>query len=555
MARHTSRSRLRWILVAVVLAVVASASVAWAGSSDEGDIARNVYVDGSPVGGLTEAAARQTLADQAAEVAATPIEIEIDGSVISITAAEVGVYYDVEATLAEVLAARHGGGFFPDPVDWFSSWWNVFDVEPVITVDTVEARRSLDTPSLVVLRPVEPRLELGSDLVAVPGSDGAAGSLDDLVAGLLHHDFTTGALRLTPSILPIAPTLEVTELEEVAAEINRLTERGLSVTALGNTRHFPPEELRSLFVVTQTQDGAEVQLNTESLAAKVELAFGRIWGNLEKPELDVLDGEVIVVKRGRVPDVCCASDALALVEEAIMRGWRGPLNLPTVEADDPDLVAWADGSTVVEPVGEFTTHHACCEGRVTNIQLFADLVKGLVILPGESVSMNEYVGPRTREKGFVAAGAIRGGHLIPEIGGGVSQFATTLFNAAYLAGLDFDEYRSHTVYFSRYPFGREATISDPAPDLILNNTTDHPVLIWPSYTGTSITVTMYSTQHVTVEETGQRTSRRAQCTHVETTRQRTYPDGRVVEDTVVADYRPGEGIDCNGNRIPPPIVP
>jgi vancomycin resistance protein YoaR len=119
--------------------------------------------------------------------------------------------------------------------------------------------------------------------------------------------------------------------------------------------------------------------------------------------------------------------------------------------------------------------------------------------------------------------------------------------------MDFDEYRSHTLYFSRYPYGREATISSPAPDLVMTNTTDHPILIWTSYTDQSITVSMYSTKHVKIAELDQRTSRRGACTHVETDRQRTYPDGRAVVDTFIADYRPAEGIDCNGNQIPPPV--
>jgi vancomycin resistance protein YoaR len=183
----------------------------------------------------------------------------------------------------------------------------------------------------------------------------------------------------------------------------------------------------------------------------------------------------------------------------------------------------------------------------------ADLVRGVYLVPGETLSLNEFVGPRTVENGFFAAGAIRQGHLIQEVGGGVSQFATTIFNAAYFAGMDFEEYRSHTIYFSRYPYGREATISNPAPDLVMTNTTDFPILIWTSYTDQSITVSTYSTNHIVVAELDQRTSRRGACTHVETDRQRTYPDGRVVVDTFVADYRPAEGIDCSGNPIPLPV--
>jgi hypothetical protein len=76
------------------------------------------------------------------------------------------------------------------------------------------------------------------------------------------------------------------------------------------------------------------------------------------------------------------------------------------------------------------------------------------------------------------------------------------------------------------------------------------VLIWPTYDATSITVTLYSTEHIEVEELEQRVYRRNQCRLIETDRQRTYPDGREVIDTITAFYRPGDGIDCNGNEIP-----
>ena len=181
----------------------------------------------------------------------------------------------------------------------------------------------------------------------------------------------------------------------------------------------------------------------------------------------------------------------------------------------------------------------------------ADIVRGAYLVPGETMSLNEFVGPRTRENGFVPGGAIRTGHFRQEVGGGVSQFATTIFNAAYFAALDFDLYRSHTVYFSRYPFGREATISMPSPDLVFTNTTDYPILIWTSYTDTSVTVSMYSTKHIRVDELEQRVSRGG-CTRVETDRRRVYPDGRIVVDTIKATYRPALGVDCNGNPIPPP---
>ena len=200
---------------------------------------------------------------------------------------------------------------------------------------------------------------------------------------------------------------------------------------------------------------------------------------------------------------------------------------------------------VVEPVASFTTYHAAGEARVTNIHRIADLLAGTVIEPGGSFSVNDTIGPRTRAKGFVTAGVIERGVFTESVGGGISQFATTLFNAAFFAGLEFEEYQSHSIYITRYPYGREATLSYPAPDLEIRNQTPHGVLIWPTYTGSSITVNLWSTRTMSVEQTGQSEAPAGNCTRVTTQRTRTsLGSGERSVDTVQATYRPGEGINC-----------
>ena len=212
--------------------------------------------------------------------------------------------------------------------------------------------------------------------------------------------------------------------------------------------------------------------------------------------------------------------------------------------------AWQNGGPTTAGPG-FTTYHDCCAARVTNIQRMADMVRGTVVLPGETFSINETVGPRTAAKGFVPAGAIAQGEHVDEIGGGVSQFATTAFNAAYFAGLDIPVYQAHSEYFSRYPLGREATMGHPNPDLQFTNNTPYGIMIWTSYTDTSLTVTLYSSPHATGEQTGISESMEGQCRIVTTTRTRTWPDGRTENDTFRARYRPGAGLNCNGEQINP----
>jgi vancomycin resistance protein YoaR len=174
----------------------------------------------------------------------------------------------------------------------------------------------------------------------------------------------------------------------------------------------------------------------------------------------------------------------------------------------------------------------------------ADLVRGAVIPPGGAFSINDHVGERTAEKGFVGAGAIRDGLHVTEIGGGVSQFATTLFNAAYFAGLQIDSSQAHSEYFDRYPRGREATMGFPAPDLAFTNNTPYGIMIWTSYTQSSLTVTLYSTPYGTAEQTASVDGTAGRCTTVTTTRTTTYPDGHQEQDKFTARYRPSGSTTC-----------
>jgi vancomycin resistance protein YoaR len=142
-------------------------------------------------------------------------------------------------------------------------------------------------------------------------------------------------------------------------------------------------------------------------------------------------------------------------------------------------------------VAQFTTHHPCCQDRVKNIHRIADLVSGSIIKPGETFSLNQLVGLRTADRGFVSAPSIEDGETVDALGGGISQFTTTLFNAAYLGGCELLEWQPHTYWFSRYPMGHEATLSWPKPDLVFRNDFRSGLLIRTAYTPTSITVRLF----------------------------------------------------------------
>ena len=157
-------------------------------------------------------------------------------------------------------------------------------------------------------------------------------------------------------------------------------------------------------------------------------------------------------------------------------------------------------------ISTFTTKHPCCAPRVTNIQRVADLVDGYVVLPGQTFSLNALIGKREAARGFVLAPQIEDGEFTYAVGGGISQFATTMFNAVFFSGLKDVEHQPHSFYIKRYPPGRESTVSFPRPDFQFQNDSPTGVLMKASYTPTSITVAFWGTPRFDIKaEQGPRT--------------------------------------------------
>jgi Uncharacterized vancomycin resistance protein len=149
---------------------------------------------------------------------------------------------------------------------------------------------------------------------------------------------------------------------------------------------------------------------------------------------------------------------------------------------------------ITKKLTSFTTlMGASSSNRIHNVHLMADFIDGTVIRPGQAFSYNEVVGPRTVERGFREGQMIVGSLVLPAIGGGVCQTATTLFNDAFDLGLPILERHNHSLFISHYPWGRDATVSWGGPDLKFRNDLKHGLLIKSSYTDSTLTFTFYGT--------------------------------------------------------------
>lgn len=247
--------------------------------------------------------------------------------------------------------------------------------------------------------------------------------------------------------------------------------------------------------------------------AAVERLVATLAGDLDRAPVDariraparpaaVVDGHGDLRSRPRRADIAIAESRSgrrlhrAAAVTAIADAVRSGSHAVTLAFTRPRArLTTGAARKVTSLLGTFTTRFACCQPRVTNIRLIAAAIDRAVVLPGERFSLNEAAGERTRAAGYVPAPFIADGKIVDSIGGGVSQFSTTLYNAAYLAGLQIDAHRPHSFYIDRYPPGREATLNFPDIDMAWTNDTTAPVLIRTATDTTSVVASIYGTDH------------------------------------------------------------
>ncbi len=569
----------------VPLVLLAVLFVAWGvDSAVQGDrVARNVTADGVAIGGLDEADLDAVASDLEDRLKGQPATLKIGTVLLDTDLYDLGTRVNRDQLKTSALAARGDGSFITAPFRWVGSFFNEVEVPVELEVD--DEASSIAAEALIegqLTQPSEPFFDTdGPELRVVDGVDGA--TIDpETVPPLLEASLTEGApyvLDIAP--LALRPTLQTDVLQAVADEANEATSQPVGFRVLGSDATIESAQLRSWVELT----GADTPtpgwtINGDRAIDELRPLFSSLGDESQQAHFEVVDGRPIIVPASESV-VCCEDDTGDRIREGLT-GAAAQV-APAVEEEESDeaddeegegstttaaqpsriieLMPTVTGSDagvlelealgVVEEVATFTTNHSCCQNRVTNIQLMAEIVRGTVVKPGDRFDLNDIVGKRDRARGFLPAGAISEGNLEDQVGGGVSQFTTTMFNAAFFGGMDFIEYQSHSLYFSRYPRGREATISWPKPDFIVENNTPYGILVWPTWTDTSITVTLYSTKHINVEDLGRTERAQGACTRVTTTRERTYPDGESVRDSVFALYRPGEGLDCNGNSTVP----
>ena len=416
-----------------------------------------------------------------------PVAVDVDGKTVRLQSLADSLAVDGAATeQAKVDAGRHSVRTRVRAlVDPTPPRIRVNPVLHPIGAEELVARleRELDRPRAAR---VERR---GERFVAVSAQPGAeidrAALLRKLKATAL-----AGRTRLVAPLLPVEDALTTAAAEEAAATAQRITDRPIALTFRGEeVGTLQPRLLARLVRFRPAGDHFDLYFDRKRLVRAVQPELAP-WRQRARNARFVVSGDGVSIAPSRPGlDV----NATAVQEAAINAAYGGrtlELSLKQTRADLTTAEARKLG--IRRQISTFTTEMGTSSSnRIHNVHLMADYIDGTVIKPGETFSFNESVGPRTVERGFLEGQMIVGSLLLPAIGGGVCQTATTLFNNAFELGLPILERHNHSFYISHYPLGRDATVSWGGPDFKFRNDLKSGILIKTSYTDSTLTFSFY----------------------------------------------------------------
>lgn len=483
------------IALILFLLILAGAGYAWAWSQAKDRIPRGTTIEGVDVGGLTQAQAVEELESELAERAESPMDVTLASTTTSLTPARAGLAVDYEASVDEVGAERS-----LDPV-WL---WDYFtggdDVSAVLDLDDEALEQELASVAEDVERePVDGAIEFRTGGAVVTQSEtGLTLDMDDS-RELVQSAYLSDEVPELP-LRSAEPEITDDELLRAQRQLANPAVSGPITLTMGKGQaRLRPEQYLPAVSIVQRQGELAMKVNQKKLKQIVD----KTATGMGSPR----DAQVVL--RGGSPTVIPAKTGISYRQQPLVQAFRRAVtgegkgrtrNVATRKAQPDFTTKDARDLGVKTRVSSFTTYYPYAEYRNVNLGRAAELIDGTLLKPGETFSLNGIVGERTRENGFTDGYIISNGILTGDLGGGVSQIATTTFNAMYFAGLKDVEHKPHSFYIDRYPIGREATVAWGAIDLRFKNDTPHGVLVQanvtPATSGTSgeVTVSMYSTK-------------------------------------------------------------
>lgn len=458
------------IAASVLLLALAYVGVAWFFADR---VPADTTVAGVDVSGLARSDAVDRLATELDDVITSEITVTLGESESAIDPESAGLDFDIDATVDQLV------GFSLDPASVFGHLFGRGDYEPVINADTSALRQSLTTiASDLDDAPVEGEIAIVDGEVEITEpEDGVSVDVDEAVP-LIVDDWLQGPRPIALPEVTVAPTIDAEKIEQTQKTlVDPLLSAGVALTINDEETEIPTEVIADAASLHLVETTYEVRLDPETVADAVGELLPELGESPKPAKFEFKDGKPHIV-----PSVTGAGinpEELAdVVAEAAVKTGEGRHAKLELETTEPDFTTEdAKELGVKERVSSYSTPVPYDPQRTKNLVTGAKNLNGMLIKPGETFSLIEAFGPIDAAHGYVPSGVVVNGFESEAMGGGLSQVSTTMFNAAFEAGMEDITHTPHSRYFSRYPEGREATLYLPNLDMKWRNNTPYGVFI------------------------------------------------------------------------------
>jgi vancomycin resistance protein YoaR len=476
-----NRKRIVAVGTAAAVLIAGAGAAAWAYT---GDVPRGTVVLGVDLGGKSRSEAERALTEAVGPRTGDPVPVDLAGTKFSIEAADIALRLNVALSVGKAMRGS-------------PKLAGERTVPPVIELDEAKLEKTLRgrlDPKKVTLK--KPGIRFAG-LTPKPTYPAAGQGLDLATAATAVRQAWLVGGTAAISLVSKPPATGKEQVDALVADLaTPAVAAPVTVTVGDKSLTLSPKAIAKGLVFRADDNGLLTPaIDGKKLHAAAAKEFAAVEREPEQATITVAGGKpkILAGTPGDLVDLAKLGPALlAVLPNPAPRSVEAVLSVQEAATTEGDLAKLG----VKEKVSTFTTYFTGGRRspRSQNIMTVARAVDGAVVQPGATFSLNKHTGDRNYAAGYKDAPVIVGGKLEPGVGGGASQFTTTLFNAAYYAGLEDVEHKPHSFYFSRYPSVIESTIFYPTLDLKFKNTTPYGVLIDTSYTSKSVTVSMWSTK-------------------------------------------------------------
>jgi vancomycin resistance protein YoaR len=501
----TARARVRpprrrgdgwlWFAVAVITLVVLgiAGGITSFYRSYEGRIYPNVSIQGIAVGEMTPEQAESALRSRYAAFLRQPVVITYGDRQWTPTLDELGMTFDFRGAVDAAYNAGRGHGLIDDAREIAAIWQHGLDVPLHVSYDETRAQAYLTQLAREIERaPADAQVRLDGAQIAIVG---AAIGRQVLVDATLSH-VSQQLQAFVPATIPlqtreIPPRLDDATVAAARAQIETILQGPLTLRVGKNEYEWTVADLADMIIINRVPsaegDRIAVTLDQDMIARRIRQIADETEKPGTRPRVAWNNGDLKIIKPGKPGLRLDEVRARDMVIAAVM-GRDRTLELPMVPTDPPVTEANLHQLGIRELVSigksDFTGSAAY---RIHNIGVGMQLLNGLLIAPGEEFSFNKNIGQINAANGFVEGAAIIQNRTQQEFGGGICQDSTTMFRAAFWAGLPITERWGHSFYISWYDKyalgprgngpGLDATIFTGGPDLKFINDTGAWLLI------------------------------------------------------------------------------